>query len=93
MSIACNSSIVRDGLTFYFDNSTNVKLYVNGQETTSASSAISTTNGTIDCRIGSWPTSETSFDGQISSVKIYNRALSAAEVAQLFESSRGRYGI
>jgi len=34
-----------------------------------------------------------SMDGKIGSVKIYNRALSAAEVVQNFEASRGRYGV
>ena len=33
------------------------------------------------------------FVGKISTVKLYNRALSAAEVAQNFNALRGRYGI
>jgi hypothetical protein len=35
----------------------------------------------------------TLFGGNISSVKIYNRALTAAEIRQNFEATRGRYGI
>ena len=33
------------------------------------------------------------FRGNISAVKIYNRALSAAEISQNFQATRGRYGI
>ena len=33
------------------------------------------------------------FDGRISNAKTYNRALSAAEISQNFNASRGRYGI
>jgi len=33
------------------------------------------------------------FNGRIDQLKIYNRALSAAEVQQNFEATRGRYGI
>jgi hypothetical protein len=75
------------------DNGTTVTLYVNGQAVTSSASSVATTNGTMDCRIGSWPTSGTSFDGDIASVKIYNRGLSAAEVQLNFNAQRGRYGL
>jgi len=33
------------------------------------------------------------FDGSIAQVSVYNRALTAAEVAQNFNATRGRYGI
>jgi hypothetical protein len=33
------------------------------------------------------------FNGSISNVRIYNRALSAAEIKQKFEATRGRYGV
>ena len=41
---------------------------------------------------GSWGTSEY-HDGLISDVKLYNRALSAIEVLQNFNASKGRYGL
>ena len=41
---------------------------------------------------GSWGTSEY-HDGLISDVKLYNRALSAVEVLQNFNASKGRYGL
>lgn len=39
------------------------------------------------------PASNGPFNGNIAGVKIYNRELSAQEVRQNFESTRGRYGI
>ena len=33
------------------------------------------------------------FNGTIGSVKVYNRALSATEIAQNFDSHRSRYGV
>jgi hypothetical protein len=33
------------------------------------------------------------FQGNISNVQIYNRALTAEEIGQNFEATRGRYGI
>ena len=33
------------------------------------------------------------FDGKISNVKMYNKTLTASEVAQNFNALRGRYGI
>jgi hypothetical protein len=39
------------------------------------------------------PSSQGFFNGNISNVQIYNRALSATEVSQNFNALRGRYGI
>ena len=75
------------------DNGATVTLYVNGVAVTSGSSSASTTNGTMNCTIGSWPTAGTSFDGKIPSVKIYNRSLSSAEISQNFAATKTRYGI
>jgi hypothetical protein len=48
-------------------------------------------------RIGSYNTTDNEpvnwYNGNISQVSIYNRALSAAEVAQNFNATRGRFGI
>ena len=85
--------------TWYYvaatDNGTTVTLYVNGVSSTSGASAVSTTNGTMNCYIGSWGPSVPAvfFNGSISSVKIYNRALLATEINQNFNALRGRYGI
>ena len=62
---------------------TNLRLYVNGTlvTTTAASGAISTSTGAL--RIGAntiWP--EEAFQGLIDEVRVYNRALTAAELTQ-----------
>jgi len=60
--------------------------------TTNNISTLSLTSA--DPRIGFNPASAAEiWDGNISNFKIYNRALTAAEVAQNFNALRGRYGI
>ena len=57
------------------------------------------TTNVIDCsssgplRIGSGYSSGYYYDGNASNVQIYNRALTAAEIQQNFNATRGRYGI
>lgn len=77
------------------DNGSIVKLYVNGNEVASSTSVASTTNGTINAAIGAWPGAgvNTYINGKIPSVKLYNRALSAEEVRQNFNATRGRFGV
>jgi hypothetical protein len=74
------------------NNGTTAIGYINGIQQTSASSTlISATNVSsigYDVSRGNFP-----FKGDISTAKIYNRALSAAEVQQNFNALRGRYGI
>ena len=50
-----------------------------------------TNNGTL--YIGNFPAAAVELNGRISSMKIYNRALTAAEVSQNFNALRGRYGL
>ena len=50
-----------------------------------------TNNGTLN--LGSFIVPGYELNGRISSMKIYNRALSAAEVSQNFNATRGRFGI
>ena len=69
-------------------------LYVNGSPI--STSYINTNTGTISqsngyLRIGNW--SDETFNGKVSNVTIYNRALSAAEIRQNFNALRGRFGI
>jgi hypothetical protein len=72
------------------------KIYVNG-------ALINSTTGSVDkdivydttnrFNIGQSNINSSWMDGQISLAKIYNRALTADEVAQNFNALRGRYGI
>jgi hypothetical protein len=76
------------------DDGTTVRLYVNGVQVSSIASVVATTNGTMTLNIGAWPGAPaTYFDGKIPVAKIYNRALSAAEVSQNFNALRGRFGL
>lgn len=68
-------------------------MYINGVPITS-----DTQTGTIDTNsggmtIGSYNSGAYYFNGNIAIVKVYNRALSAAEVKQNFNALRGRFGV
>ena len=74
-------------------NGANVSIYRNGVFEGSQA-----TTGTADwsqgLKIGNWSSgSAYSYSGAISSVSFYNRALSAAEVAQNFNALRSRYSL
>jgi hypothetical protein len=70
---------------------TTLSLYRNGSIVSSNSSTGNLINTTKELNIG--VRGGQYFDGRISNAKVYNRALSAAEVAQNFASLRTRYGI
>jgi len=71
----------------------NVKIYRNG-----VYEGAKATTGSADwaqgMKIGGWTSSSSyAYDGVISSVNFYNKALTAQEVQQNFNALRGRYGI
>lgn len=71
---------------------TTLTIYRQGvqQSTQSCYQNLSTTTGTVDIgRVSWWGPSH--WEGSIPHVKIYNRALSAAEVAQNFNAVRSKY--
>ena len=70
----------------------NLVCYKNG---VSVSTAISTNNfsGTRNARIGGGVEQVNTFQGSISLMKLYNRALSATEIQQNFNAMRERYNI
>jgi hypothetical protein len=73
-------------------NGNTVRIYINGNlESTNARTG-TITAGAKNIGSNSGGTNEY-FNGTIDNVKMYNRALSAAEVAQNFNASRTRYGI
>ena len=69
----------------------NIKLYRNGSlvGTTAYTTAINQSTTNLD--IASQSTSY-HWDGKISNVKVYNKALTLAEVAQNYNALKGRYG-
>jgi hypothetical protein len=82
-------------ITVTYNGSTTILIYENGTftQTLTLTSACNTTSS--DVYIGAVnPSILTAYyDGRIANTKIYNRALSAAEVSQNFNALRGRYGI
>lgn len=81
--------------TSYDGVNTTMKIYTNGVETATGTFAgAQGYDGSYSFSVGdgqnaSWYR----FDGQVPVVKVYNRALSAAEVKQNFNALRGRYGL
>ena len=90
--------------TYVFTRSSSITMYVNGVlETLTGSATISQWNG-LDFqsinpfRVGTYTSGDnvgvtSPFAGNISSVQMYFRSLSAAEIRQNFNATRGRYGI
>jgi hypothetical protein len=75
-------------------SSTNFNGYYNGNYTSSLSfSGWAGSMLNVNIGRGFSPSGERWFIGKIPSVKVYNRALSAAEIQQNFNALRGRYGI
>lgn len=75
-----------------FNTTSGWVLYVNGvQEATNGSAT--TFNGNGEILIGAFSTGNFVFQGNIASVVVYNRVLSAAEIRQNFNATRGRFGI
>jgi hypothetical protein len=73
-----------------------VKLYNNAVQngTDWANTASLTLAAAATCKIGSSThTTSQRWNGYVNNFKIYNRALTAAEIAQNFNALRGRYGI
>jgi hypothetical protein len=82
--------------TWYFaavtySDSTGWKLYLNGRE--DGTSATTTTfTGNQEISIGSYSTGN-NFTGRIGSAFVYNRALSATEIQQNYNATKGRFGL
>ena len=74
---------------------TTVTFYINGQNCGSSTVAYVATDTTSDVYIGKTVTSagDPSLLMNITGVTIHNRALSASEIQQNFNATRGRYGI
>jgi len=73
------------------------KIYLNGVlNNTNSSFATSTGNGNAPIRVGAETNGGVQINpvnGKIALTKVYNRALTAAEIKQNFEATRGRFGL
>jgi hypothetical protein len=81
-------------VTFTWDGTTNI-IYVNGVATTPTSATAHQNVASTTVFIGAYGTGagNENFNGYIDDVRIYNRALSAADVAQLYDYYTGRNGL
>lgn len=71
----------------------NVKLYVNSDlQLSTASSTVPTRSNSGIYLMRRWDAAEY-YGGQLSTIKIYNRALSAQEVLQNYNATKRRYGL
>lgn len=67
-------------------------LYLNGIQVASSTTAVTAVTSTNLYTVARHTTANY-FNGMITNIKLYNRALSAAEVLQNFNAHRGRFGI
>ena len=73
-----------------------IKIYVNGILENSTASVSTVLYGTNILTIGIWYyniTFRNALKGRISNIGLYNRALSASEIAQNYNATKGRYGL
>lgn len=68
-------------------------LYINGVNNGTKSVTGTPNVASTNLEIGFYSTFNYAFNGNISNIKVYNRALTATEVQQNFNALRGRYGI
>lgn len=87
--------------TTSYDGTTNttMSMYINGELNTSSAYLGTQDNYAFKFVIGDGSSSEATtvpwypFNGNVSSVKVYNRALSLSEVKQNYNATKGRYGL
>jgi hypothetical protein len=77
-------AVTHSGLTATF--------YKNGVSIGSSTNIVGATNiSNMSANIGNSLLSDRAFDGKIASVRVYDRVLSAVEISQLYNSTKGRY--
>ena len=79
-----------------YDGTNNILTYIDGQSRTNATTAgpSTTTDDSSVLRIGrESATDKNALHGKMTSVKIYNRALSDKEIFQNYNAQRSRFGV
>ena len=74
-------------------NNGNPRIYINGNLDASSSSTLTTASSYYGNDVGRLGVGSQYFNGRISNLLVYNRALSASEVYQNFNATRARFGI
>ena len=81
-------------ITAVYSGADSLTFYINGASAGTTTTAPSTwTAVNTSPRIGTWYNGSYPFQGNISNVQIYNRALSATDVLQNYNATKGRYGL
>ena len=71
---------------------TTATFYKNGVSIGSSSSISAPTySGTVNMMVGNNSAGTNAFDGKIGALRIYEKALSASEVSQIYNSTKGKY--
>ena len=90
-----NASAYGNNRWFYFAatyDQSNVKVYIDGALITTRAETKTLYNSTADFYIGAINTSsQYPLNGNIAQVSIYNKALTAAEIQQNYNATKGRY--
>lgn len=91
-STANISNSVWYNFTLTFNTTDGMVLYINGvQDSTYTTQKTAPSGGALN--LGSYAAGGNLLNGRLSNVTLYNRVLTAAEVAQNFNALRGRYAI
>jgi hypothetical protein len=91
--VVCSGNWINIGIT---RSSGLVTQYINGLSTstfTAANSVLTNQTLALGSNVSTGPGGYAGFPGNISTVNIYNRAISAAEVLQNYNALRGRYAL
>jgi hypothetical protein len=70
-----------------------ITLYVDAQQVATGTSGVQSLTSSTNMRIGAIQVNNNFFSGSIANVQIYNRALSAAEVAQNYNAVQSRFNL
>jgi|688.fasta_scaffold00011_181 hypothetical protein len=74
-------------------NNGNPKIYINGVEDNSSSTVLTPSSSYFGNDIGRLGDGSQHFNGGISNIQVYNRALTPSEVLQNYNSLKGRFGL
>jgi hypothetical protein len=80
-------------MTGVYDGSGNMGIYINGQPKTFVSSPTGSTVSNKGIYIGCRTVNDLFWPGNVASVQIYNRVLSATEVLQNYNATKSRFGL
>lgn len=73
-----------------YDGNTNTSLYINGTLDTSHTLGGTLNTATSSYEIGNWTYASKPFSGDIDEVAVYSKALSSAEISELYRSGTGQ---